>query len=549
MRMKYFCYRRKSTEEKDRQILSIESQMDEIEKRFPGIDVIELPPESKSAFKPYNRPIFSEMMERIQNGEAQGIVCYDPSRLARNPLDAAMVIHLLDTGVIKDLKFCTFHFDNSPEGKMMLQFALSQSKYSSDKLSKDVKRGMVKKCKNGWRPNVAPIGYINDPHGLKGERKILPDPDRFDLTRKMWDMLLSGRYRVSEIWKIAHDEWKFVPIRGKGIVLSTVYKIFTNPFYYGEFEWDGERYEGQHEAMITKEEFDKAQLILGRKGKPRPQKHRFAFTGMMKCGTCGCSVTAEHKIKKLKKTSELKIYRYYRCTRKSTSMKCKEPSVSREEVEDQISQILETITVPKHLTEVTLKYLRKMNKKENKDRGNVQSSLQKAYNGCTKRIENLLAMFISPANADKSLLTDDEYKGQKVTLMNEKKDIEEKIRACESRVNEQLELNEKTFEFAAYAKHNFDNGTLEDKRVIFQNLGQNFLLKDGKVGLDLHKQFMIIKDGVEKTKSFKDRFSLTLSQLEDQSTAFAQLWCRGAELNHRRKDFQSFALPLSYPGT
>ena len=85
-----------------------------------------------------------------------------------------------------------------------------------------------------------------------------------------------------------------------------MYKIFTNKFYYGEFDWAGQEYKSQQLAMITREEFDRAQIILGRKGKPRPQKYRFPFTGIIKCGTCGCMVTAEHKLKKIRKQVKLR---------------------------------------------------------------------------------------------------------------------------------------------------------------------------------------------------------------------------------------------------
>ncbi len=547
--MKYFSYRRKSTEEKDRQILSIESQEDEIKKRFPDLEIIPMPAESKSAFHPYERPIFADMLARIKKGEAQGIVCYDPSRLARNSLDAAMVIHFLDTGVLKDLKFSTFHFDNSPEGKMMLNFALSQSKYSSDKLSKDVKRGMQKKCRNGWRPNVAPIGYINDPYGLKGERKILLDPERFDLTRKMWEMLLSGRHNVTDIWKIAREEWHFVPVRGSSFALSTLYKIFTNSFYYGEFEWDGEWFQGQHHPMVTKEEFDKVQLILGRKGKARPQKHRFAFTGMIKCGTCGCFVTAEHKLKVLKKKEETKVYTYYRCTKRSEKIECHEPAVPQEDLEEQITQILDTLAVPENLTRVTIKYLNMFHKREAGTHEQIESSLQKAQSSCTQKIENLLSLYISPENSDKSILSEEEYRARKLNLLQEKGDIGSKLASQEENMKSRHELTEKMFQFATYAKYNFEQGTLEDKKVIFQTLGQNFLLKDRKLTLDLDKLLFVIRKGAERAKHEKEAFSLTVYSLESPKTDFERFWCRGAELNHRRKDFQSFALPLSYPGT
>ncbi len=527
--MKFFRYIRKSTEEEDRQILSIESQQESLEQRFPDVEVVRTFVESKSAFKPYNRPAFAEMMERLQNGEADGIIAWDPSRLSRNPIDAGSLIHFLDTGVIKDLKFGTYHFDNSPEGKMMLQFALSQSKYSSDKLSKDVKRGMLKKCANGWRPNLAPTGYMNDLYGLKGEKKVLPDPERFDLVRKMWDMLLSGTYSVSEIRRIANKEWGFTTRKykktgGRPLALSAIYNMFTNPFYHGEYEWDGQWYKGNHQAMVTKEEFDRAQLILGRKGKPRPQKHRFALTGLIRCAHCGCMVTAEQKVKVLKKVKSSRLYTYYRCSHHSNTIECHEPAVQQDELHQQVADILETLTIPENLLACTLKYLNDAHEKETRDRSKITSSLQQAYNDCAKRIDNLLALYISPQNSDKSVLTDEEFTVKKQGLVKEKNELGARLQDTDGRLNAWLELAQGVFKFATHAKYWFEHGTIEDKKTIFQQLGQNFLLSDGKLTLELHSPFVAIQKGMEKLKQEFPTFSPISDAPTPLKDRFLQSW-------------------------
>jgi len=73
-----------------------------------------------------------------------GIIAWHPDRLSRNEIDASTITYLVRTGVIHGLKFGSYNFDNSPEGIMMLQLALSQSQYFSSKLGKDVKRGLEK---------------------------------------------------------------------------------------------------------------------------------------------------------------------------------------------------------------------------------------------------------------------------------------------------------------------------------------------------------------------------------------------------------------------
>ena len=125
--MKYIGYCRKSTDESDRQILSIESQIAEL-KEFASrqnLEILDFVTESRTAKIP-GRPLFENVLKRIEKGEAQGIISWHPGRLARNSIDGGRIIYLLDTGKLLDLKFPSFWFENSPQGKFVLNIPFYQ---------------------------------------------------------------------------------------------------------------------------------------------------------------------------------------------------------------------------------------------------------------------------------------------------------------------------------------------------------------------------------------------------------------------------------------
>lgn len=471
----YFLYARKSSENEDRQVQSIDDQVKRLRElaQTMGLNIKEVLTEARSAKTPDSRPVFADMIARLENGDAQGILCWQINRLSRNPIDSARIQWLLQRWVIKEIQTIDRIYrpeDNalifSVESGMANQFILD--------LQKNTRRGLQSKIEKGWAPVIAPLGYKND----VVEKTIIPDPDRFELIRKMWDLILTGSYNATQVRNIANNEWGFRTPKTKhkgGVPLSNsgVYRIFHNPFYYGMISYSGKIYQGAHQPMITIQEFERAQEILGREMKPRKHTHDFAFTGIISCGTCGCMVTAEEKFKHIKSTGKTAQYVYYRCTKKKTDVVCAESAIKLEDLESQIEATLTQYTIPVEFKNWALEVLRSNHEQETKVRSAIYDSLNKEYRAKQKQLDNLMDLRL------RDLVCDEEFMRRRETIQGEIAKMKQKIEENQNRAESWIDTAEKAFNFASLAREKFREGDLRTKREILTAIGQGFELCDG----------------------------------------------------------------------
>ena len=503
---KLFLYARRSSDESsDRQLQSIEDQINclkPIASRL-GIHIVEIIEESKSSKQPYIRPKFQNMLERIEAGEADGILCYHINRLSRNPIDSGTLSWMLQKGIIKVIQ--TVDREYLPQDNVLL-FNVETSmanQYIRD-LAVVSRRGMQGKADRGWLPSRAPLGYFNDVL----EHTITVDEERFTLVRKMWDLMLTGNYTPQQIRQIANKEWGFRTPKTKrdgGVELanSVMYKMFTNIFYTGAFTWAGKVYTGNHKPMITLEEYDRVQVILGKKGKPRSQTHEFAYTGLMRCGVCGSMYTASEKTKIVKSTGKLKTYVYYHCTRRKKDVVCDQRKpMTLKELEDQIDIKLERFTILPKFQEWALEILNRDNDKEIEERTKIYENQHKALTSTQKELDMLTKMRYRELIDDETFIKErDELKAKIAKLTSN-------LRETESRAEKWLELTERTFNFARYARKEFISGSLEKKREIYSALGQNFLVKDKEIHITPNEWFVPIEKAYPALEAEFNRLEL-----------------------------------------
>ena len=468
--MRYFLYARKSTDEPDRQILSIEGQLAELREyaKKENLIIVKEFIESKTAKEP-GREIFNDMIASIEDGKAQGIIAWHPDRLCRNSIDGGRLIYLVDTGKITALKFPTFWFDPTPQGKFMLSIAFGQSKYYIDNLSENIKRGFRQKLRNGIWPCCAPLGYIND----KNTRTIFPDKDRAVFIRKTFELYSTGDYPLAEVRRIMNG----VGLKGRHTALSTsnYQYMLKNPVYYGVIRYKGEIYEGKHEPIITKDLFDRCQAVMTRKSKPKgPKLKAFTYRGVFHCKECGCFITTETQ----------KNHNYLRCTKRKGP--CAEPYVREELITAQIKGELKSVSLPPALAAGLILMAEKERAASAQAVGDTVQKLRFKMDSLTCNLNLLLDMVLS------GKLTQDEYVQKKFVIINDKKEIQDKLAAFARQSVNRFEPEINFYREAVHVGELAESGKAEENREKLKKIGSNFRIGRRRLSVEFKKPWEFI---------------------------------------------------------
>lgn len=532
---RFVLYARKSSEREDRQVQSIDDQISywKTKAQEEGIEIIKIYTEEKSAKTPYVRKAFQEMCEQISKGNIDGILCWKLDRISRNPIDTGAIQYMLQKGMIKRIITSDRVYHPEDSGLLFSVETGMANQYILD-LSKNVKRWLWSKVSRGEFPWKAPQGYINDPIS----RTILRDDARYPLVRKMWDLLLTGCYPPSKIADIANKEWGFTTYQRKGsgwnrLAVSTLYTIFKNPFYAWYFKYNNKTMQGSHEAMVTWDEFEKAQKIISHtsgspniKNTERPSILSFPYTGTIQCECCGCMITAVKKYKTLRTTGEIRDYTYYHCTHKkdNSDFRCDQRKViSSAMIEEQIETALASIELVPEFFDWAKWVLQRRHSEETQGRETVYESINKTLEAEERKKNRLLQMRLWWEFDDNYA----EYERLKAEMEKNIENYKIKRKELEKESINWTDLMERTFDFAKFASEKFKDGDIETKKMIFRALGWNWTLKDGKLKANLHDWFLPFVKFKEEQYSPLQRLEPTKKGISLRETNAFDDWITG----------------------
>ena len=345
-----------------------------------------------------------------------------------------------------------------------------------DNLSEETKKGMLEKAQQGIWPSQAPIGFMNV-EGPNKKRIIVLDEMLAPLVKIMFELYATGLYPTKDLAKEATRIGLVHRKSGNKLGKGVMYDLLNNPIYYGDFYWKGVLYNGTHTPIISKELFDKVQLVFNRRSScpTGRQKHDFLFHGLMTCGHCGCALVAEIKKEK---------YVYYHCT--GNKGKCPE-KYTREEVLDQkFMESLKRIQLDNDVVDWIVEVVNSSTAEERAQREVQLAALNQQKQRMESRLEK---MYLDKLDG---VLEDEEYRRlsnkSRGELTNLKFSLEQLQRQNEVKAMD----GSRVLELAQKAATLYSAQISDEKRKLLNCVHSNSTFAGGELTVNYRKPFDMI---------------------------------------------------------
>ncbi len=491
---KAVMYVRVSSKEQHQDGFSIPAQRKLLEDyaRDNGLQVLEAFEDVETA-KRAGRQSFERLVAFLRrNPDCKILLVEKTDRLYRNIRDWVTLDELdVEVHFVKE-NFVLNDGARSSE-KFVHGIKVLMAKNYVDNLSEETSKGMLEKARQGLYPSFAPLGYLN----CKETKSIIPDPVRAPLVVKLFEAYATGRHSLSSLVKLSW-EIGLRTRKGNKVARSAIATMLSKLTYTGDFVWNGTTYSGTYEPILSRALFDEVQNRLSAASHSKPKRHDFAFRGLVRCGNCGCMVTADMKKGK---------YVYYRCTHNKSN--CKEKPVNESDLAAMLGAPLKDLVLTRERVEWILEEM-KGHLEEGSQR---RSAALRQMNKDRKELETKLDLIYEDKLA--GTITPDFWKrkhGEYTARLNW---IKTELREMEAAPADDLANAERIIELSQKAYSLYLKRNSHEQRELLDILQSNSTMKDKKVHVQLREPFATIADGAMEDREKIARGESILAQNEN----------------------------------
>ncbi|CAN5826951.1 hypothetical protein BH11MYX4_BH11MYX4_22610 [soil metagenome] len=450
-----------------------------------GFGVARVFQEAETA-KRAGRRAFKEMLAFLdEHPDVRAVLVEKTDRLYRNFHDyvalnfeeMGLEIHLVKEGEV--LSKCSRSHQKFIHGIKVLM-----AKNYVDNLSEEVVKGLDEKAKQGLWPTYAPMGYRN----VLEDRTIEPDPDEAPAVLRLFEMAATGNFSLNALRQALYDDGLRSRRKKRILCKQEVSRILANPICTGDFLWKGERFTGKHAPIVSVDLFERAQVAMGLKARPKKTKHDFAFSGLVKCAHCGSSLTADRAKGK---------YVYYRCAKKCENV----VYLPEQKLSLQLGEALRRIKMTPEIVEWTREALRASH--------SDQADHHRAAVARLRARLDKLTSYADQAYTDRldGRISTELWARRTAEWERERDDVERQLAAHGAAKVGYLTSGVKLLELAQRAHELYVSQSPHEQRRLLNVVVSNCTLRNGTIEYSLRKPFDLLADVSESTNWRRGRDS------------------------------------------
>ncbi len=446
----------------------------------------------ETASKSEQRKIFKQMMEYVEKHNIKHIVCEKVDRFSRSIVEAKLIYDWLEADEKRNLHFVKesliVNKNSKSHEKFNLNIKVTMAQFYADNLSEEVRKGQDEKIAQNWYPGRTKLGYRTVE--VNGHNIQTPDEKVAPLLKRVLELFSTGDYSVQTSAKTAYEDG-LRSKKGNKIYPGGIYRFLKDPFYHGDFKWNGAVYHGKHEKLIEKEVFDRNQSLLRRKNAPKYTIHAHLFKGLTACVECNHSISWE--------THKHILYGY--CNRYTPCTQIN--SIKEDEIEEKLIVYLEYLKINnKRIVEWVRKAITEGYKDDADYHEQAIQTIQADLQQSQRKLKTLLDMRINE-EIDKAT-----YQVKFKELLDEKEKLEDASKNHSQNQTRFAQYSVSFYELSQRAKEIYvEAKEVKDKKGLLKFLFTSIKVNTRKKEIEpvLTPPFQIIKDLVDYTNEISSK--------------------------------------------
>ncbi len=341
------------------------------------------------------RPALERLCADIEAGRIDCVVVYKVDRLSRSLLDFARIMELFDRQKVSFVSVTQQFNTTSSMGRLTLNILLSFAQFEREIISERTRDKMSAARRKGkWVGGQPVLGYDVDPK----RARLAVNPDEAAQVRAIYNLYLEHRAAIPVVQELDCRGWatkRWITKKGherggKPFTKNALYRLLTNVLYVGKVRYEGTLYEGEHDAIVDADVWQRVQETLRRNGLAGGSgvrnKYGALLMGLLFCAPCESGMAHTHTRKGRRR------YRYYVCRNAQQRgwSSCPSKALNAQEIENAVVEHIRGIGRNEEVVAATIAKVREQSDRRMTDleveRLNQERELKQLYSDVEKLV-------------------------------------------------------------------------------------------------------------------------------------------------------------------